>query len=124
MCAFATVHTVESPQEWWSRQLKLKLADAKTEQDQIAALHAHIDELVKYLDRQDQNHFRIVNLMSKKELDAYDMIAVDIWQSRQQTASGGISPDFQPSPYKMGNTLLARIRGLVANHLSPNGLVG
>ncbi len=52
------------------------------------------------------------------------MIAVDIWQSRQQTASGGISPDFQPSPYRMGNTLLARIRGLIANHLSPNGLVG
>ena len=52
------------------------------------------------------------------------MIAVDIWQSRQQTASGGISPDFQPSPYRMGNTLIARIRGLVANHLSPNGLVG
>lgn len=52
------------------------------------------------------------------------MIAVDIWQSRQQTASGGISPDFQPSPYKMGNTLIARIRGLITNHLSPNGLVG
>jgi hypothetical protein len=52
------------------------------------------------------------------------MIAVDIWQSRQQTAQGGVSPDFQPSPYKMGNTLLARIRGLIANHLSPNGLVG
>jgi hypothetical protein len=52
------------------------------------------------------------------------MIAVDIWQSRQQTANGGISPDFQPSPYKMGNTLLARIRGLIANHLSPHGLVG
>jgi hypothetical protein len=52
------------------------------------------------------------------------MIAIDIWQSRQQTANGGISPDFQPSPYKMGNTLLARVRGLLANHLSPNGLVG
>jgi hypothetical protein len=52
------------------------------------------------------------------------MIAVDIWQSRQQTANGGVSPDFQPSPYKMGNTLLARVRGLLANHLSPNGLVG
>jgi hypothetical protein len=52
------------------------------------------------------------------------MIAVDIWQSRQQTANGGVSPDFQPSPYKMGNTLIARVRGLLANHLSPNGLVG
>lgn len=52
------------------------------------------------------------------------MIAVDIWQSRQASNAGGISPDFQPSPYRMGNTLLARVRGLIANHLSPNGLVG
>lgn len=52
------------------------------------------------------------------------MIAIDIWQARQSSNSGGISPDFQPSPYRMGNTLLARVRGLLANHLSPNGLVG
>ena len=52
------------------------------------------------------------------------MIAVDIWQARQASNAGGISPDFQPSPYRMGNTLTARIRGLIANHLSPNGLVG
>lgn len=52
------------------------------------------------------------------------LIAVDIWQSRQASNSGGISPDFSPSPYRMGNTLLARVRGLLAPHLSPNGLVG
>jgi hypothetical protein len=52
------------------------------------------------------------------------LIAVDIWQSRQQSNAGGISPDFQPSPYRMGNTLLARVRGILANHLSPNSLVG
>jgi len=52
------------------------------------------------------------------------MIAVDIWQARQSSNAGGISPDFQPSPYRMGNTLLARVRGLLANHLSPNSLVG
>jgi len=52
------------------------------------------------------------------------MIAVDIWQARQSSNAGGISPDFQPSPYRMGNTLLARVRGLLANNLSPNGLVG
>jgi hypothetical protein len=52
------------------------------------------------------------------------MIAIDIWQARQASNAGGISPDFQPSPYRMGNTLLARVRGLLANHLSPNGLVG
>lgn len=52
------------------------------------------------------------------------MIAVDIWQARQASNAGGISPDFQPSPYRMGNTLIARVRGMLANHLSPNGLVG
>lgn len=52
------------------------------------------------------------------------MIAVDIWQARQASNAGGISPDFQPSPYRMGNTLIARVRGLLANHLSPNSLVG
>jgi hypothetical protein len=52
------------------------------------------------------------------------MIAVDIWQARQMSATGGISPDFQPSPYRMGNTLMARVRGLLADYLDPGGLVG
>ena len=52
------------------------------------------------------------------------MIALDIWQARNSSNAGGVSPDFQPSPYKMGNTLLARVRALLANHLSPKGLVG
>ena len=52
------------------------------------------------------------------------MIAIDIWQARQASNAGGISPDFQPSPYRMGNTLLARVRGLLAPYLSPNSLVG
>jgi hypothetical protein len=52
------------------------------------------------------------------------MISVDIWQARQTTSSGGVSPDFQPSPYKLGNTLLARIRGLIAHALDPRSMVG
>ena len=52
------------------------------------------------------------------------MIAVDIWQARQASNAGGISPDFTPSPYRMGNTLLARVRGLLADHLAPGGQVG
>ncbi len=43
------------------------------------------------------------------------MVAVDIWQARQASNAGGISPDFQPSPYRMGNTLMARVRGLLAS---------
>jgi hypothetical protein len=57
--------------------------------------------------------------------EATTLIAVDIWQSRQLSNAGGVSPDgFTPSPYRMGNTLLARVRGLIANYLNPNGLVG
>lgn len=52
------------------------------------------------------------------------MIAVDIWQARQVSSTGGVSPDFTPSPYRMGNTLLARVRGLIAHALSPNSMVG
>ena len=51
-------------------------------------------------------------------------IAVDIWQSRQVSSTGGTSPDFSPSPYRMGNTLLARVRGLIAHALDPQSMVG
>jgi hypothetical protein len=52
------------------------------------------------------------------------MIAVDIWQARNTSNAGGVSPDFTPSPYKMGNTIIARVRGLLADYLDPGGLVG
>jgi hypothetical protein len=52
------------------------------------------------------------------------MLAVDIWQARQQSSAGGISPDFQPSPYRMGNSLMGRVRGLLAPYMSPRSMVG
>ena len=52
------------------------------------------------------------------------MIAIDIWQARQQSNAGGVSPDFSPSPYRMGNSLLSRVRGLIAPYLAPRGMVG
>jgi len=53
------------------------------------------------------------------------MISIDIWQSRQAPSSGGVTIDgFAPSPYKMGNTLLARVRGLLAPYLDPRSMVG
>ena len=51
-------------------------------------------------------------------------LAVDCWQSRQQSSIGGVSPDFSPSPYRMGNTLMARVRGLLAPYMSPRSMVG
>jgi hypothetical protein len=52
------------------------------------------------------------------------MIAVDIWQARQASNSTSITADFQPSPWRMSASLIAKVRGLLAPYLSPNSLVG
>ena len=52
------------------------------------------------------------------------MVCTEIWQARQAANGGALDPSFQPSPFKMGSTLLAKVRGLIANHLAPNGLIG
>ena len=53
------------------------------------------------------------------------MISIDIWQSKQSPSSGGVSIDgYTPSPYRMGNTLMARVRGLLAPYLDPRSMVG
>ena len=57
--------------------------------------------------------------------EASMMIAVDIWQARQAPSGQGASLDgFVPSPFKMGNTLIARVRGLLAPYLAPTSMVG
>ena len=53
------------------------------------------------------------------------MLAENIWTSRFSTQNGGTSLDgYSPSPFKMSNTLMASVRGLLANYLSPAGMVG
>ena len=52
------------------------------------------------------------------------MLAIDIFQARQQSNAGGVSPDFSPSPYRMGSSLLGRVRGLISPYLSPRGMIG
>lgn len=53
------------------------------------------------------------------------MICIDIWQSRQSPSGGSVTIDgFQQSPYRVGNTLLARVRGLLAPYLDPRSMVG
>ena len=53
------------------------------------------------------------------------MIAIAIWQARQAPSGQGMSVDgFTPSPFTMSNTLLARVRGLLAPYLDPRSMVG
>jgi hypothetical protein len=53
------------------------------------------------------------------------MLAVDIWQARQVSQTGGVSVDgFSPNPYRMGYQLLGKISGLLAPYRSPLGMLG
>ena len=53
------------------------------------------------------------------------ILATNIWQSRQSVQNGAMGVDgYQMSPFRMSNTLMASIRGLLAPYLSPAGMVG
>jgi len=57
--------------------------------------------------------------------EAAMILAVDIWQARQVSQTGGVALDgFSPSPYRMGNSMIAKIRGLLAPYLNPAAMVG
>jgi len=52
------------------------------------------------------------------------MLSVDIFQARQVPSSGGVAIDGSASPWRMSNSLLAKIRGLIAHALDPRSMVG
>jgi hypothetical protein len=57
--------------------------------------------------------------------EASMVLAVDIFQARQVSQTGGVSIDgFSPSPYRMGNSMIGKIRGLIAGYINPNAMVG
>lgn len=57
--------------------------------------------------------------------EAAMILAVDIWQARQVSQTGGVSTDvFSPSPYRMGNSMIGKIRGLLAPYMNPASMVG
>jgi hypothetical protein len=56
--------------------------------------------------------------------EAAMMLAVTIWQARQVSNLGGVDPNFGPSPFAVGNSLMGRIRGLIAPYMGPRSMVG
>ena len=56
--------------------------------------------------------------------EAAMILAVDIWQSRQVAGTQGVSVDMGYSPFRMGNSMIGKIRGLLAPYMSPNSMVG
>ena len=56
--------------------------------------------------------------------EAAMILAVQIWQSRQVPNGGGMDLAMGPAPFQIGNTLMARIRSLIAPYSNPNAMVG
>ena len=57
--------------------------------------------------------------------EAAMILAVDIWQARQVSQTGGVGMDgISASPYRMGYQLINRVRGLIQPYSSPASLVG
>jgi hypothetical protein len=57
--------------------------------------------------------------------EAAMILAVDIFQARQVSQTGGVSIDgFSPSPYRMGNSMIGKIRGLLAGYQNPGSMCG
>lgn len=57
--------------------------------------------------------------------EAAMIIAVDIWQARQVSQTGGVGMDgVSASPYRMGFQLINRVRGLIQPYAAPATLVG
>jgi len=52
------------------------------------------------------------------------MTAADVWQSRTASNGQGVGVDFAPAPYRMGNSLLTRVKGLLAPYMSPYTFLG
>jgi hypothetical protein len=57
--------------------------------------------------------------------EAAMILAVDIWQARQVSQTGGVGMDgVSASPYRMGYQLINRVRGLIQPYSAPSSLVG
>lgn len=57
--------------------------------------------------------------------EAAAALATTIWQARQAPGASITTIDgFIASPYQLGNTLIAKVRGLIAPYMSPNSMVG
>lgn len=52
------------------------------------------------------------------------MTAADIWQARTASNGQGMGVDFQPAPFRMGASLLTRVKGLLAPYVAPTTMLG
>ena len=52
------------------------------------------------------------------------MTSADVWQARTATNGQPVGMDFAPAPFRMGASLLTRVKGLLAPYMSVNTMLG
>ena len=52
------------------------------------------------------------------------MTAADVWQARTASNGQGVGVDFAPAPFRMGHSLLTRVKGLLAPYISVGSMIG
>ena len=55
---------------------------------------------------------------------AAQLIAVDCWQARNSANGGNVNVDGTVAPYRMGVSMLSRVKGLIAHAMSPGAMLG
>lgn len=55
-------------------------------------------------------------------IKAAEAIAVDIWQARNTAGAASVGLDGMPMPYKLGVSLLSRVRALITHAIDPTSL--
>ena len=78
MCAFAHITTILPFREVCANSLTAKLVKAKDDWQVQNALHDHIEELTAFAERESRTAFRLVNMMTPRQLAAYDKIAAKL----------------------------------------------
>lgn len=57
-------------------------------------------------------------------VQAAAMLAVDIWQARSTANGGSADMAGNPMPYRLGNSILGRVRGLIAHAQDAGSMIG
>jgi hypothetical protein len=51
-------------------------------------------------------------------------LSIDLFQAQRSAGGQIVASDFQPSPYRLGRSFVAKVSGLLAPYLKAEGMVG
>jgi hypothetical protein len=91
----------------------------------VTAANQNFHKVLPYGNARGPEHKTQTYAQTPAIREAAMIVAVDIWQARQVSQTGGVGMDgISASPYRMGYQLINRVRGLIQPYSSPASLVG